>query len=92
MVISSAEMPLEKRSFIKIVICYRFHPHRDCLLLTGSIPGEGVLLKYSYIRRNYICKCGLRSDNWLEGRAGKNNRSEGRRKKKGRMWEMKGEL
>lgn len=38
-------------------------------------------MKYSYIRRNYICKRGLRSDNWLEGRAGKNNRSEGGRKK-----------
>lgn len=34
--------------------------------LAGTVPGEGVLVKYSCIRRNYICKCGLRSDNWLE--------------------------
>lgn len=82
MVFSSAETPLEKRSFIKIVICYRFHLHRGCLLLTGSIPREGTLVKYSYIRRNYICKRGLQSDNWLEGRAGKNNRNEGGREKR----------
>lgn len=88
---SSAETPLEKRSFIKIVICYRSHPCRGSLLLTGSIPGEGALVKYSYIRRNYICERGLQSDNWLEGRAGKNNRREGG-EKKGRVWEMEGEL
>lgn len=82
MVFSSAETPLEKRSVIKIVVCYRFHPRRGCLLLTGSVPGEGALVKYSYIRRNCICKCGLQSDNWLEGRAGKNNRREGGRKKR----------
>lgn len=82
MVFPSAETPLEKRSFVKIVACYHFHPRRGCLLLTGSVPREGALVKYSYIRRNYICKRGLRSDNWLEGRAGKNNRSEGEREKK----------
>jgi len=49
---------------------------------TGTVPREGALVKYSYIRRNYICKSGLRSDNWLEGRAGKNNRSEGERGEK----------
>lgn len=78
---SCAEMPLEKRSFIKIVICHRSHPPRGCLLLTGSIPREGALVKYSYIRRNYICKRGLQRDNWLEGRAGKNNRREGGKRK-----------
>lgn len=49
-------------------------PQRRDLSLRLSLATVSSLAEAA--RRNYICKHGLQSDNWLEGQAGKDSRSE----------------
>lgn len=82
MLYSSAEMPLEKRSFIKIVICYHFHPHRGCLLLGRHHPRGRERLWNIHTSEEITfvsVDCGA-TTGW-RGEQGKNNWSKGERKK-----------